>query len=74
MQGADLGAWIAAQRAAWDRLVPAPKFLLKTVGVAPDEEVPVRPVARSQADRWEATNLAAARQFHARDGHLRSPA
>ncbi|MEU1276342.1 helicase associated domain-containing protein [Streptomyces sp. NPDC005799] len=25
---------------------------------------------RSQADRWE-TNLAAARQYHAREGHLR---
>ncbi|MET9915179.1 helicase associated domain-containing protein [Streptomyces sp. NPDC006476] len=32
--------------------------------------MPVRPEVRSQADRWE-TNLAAARQFHTREGHLR---
>ncbi|MEU3342563.1 helicase associated domain-containing protein [Streptomyces sp. NPDC006668] len=34
--------------------------------------MPVRPVVRSQADRWE-SNLAAARQFHAREGHLTVP-
>ncbi|MFG2794312.1 helicase associated domain-containing protein [Streptomyces sp. NPDC048419] len=66
VQGEDLGAWIAQQRAAWGRLVPAQQFLLETVGVDPDEGGPVRPVTRSQDDRW-AMNLAAARR------HLVSP-
>jgi Helicase associated domain len=35
----------------------------------PDEQPPV---PRTQADKW-ATNLAAARQFHAREGHLHVP-
>jgi hypothetical protein len=70
VQGEDLGAWVAVQRTAWDRLVPAQKFLLETVDVAPEAGEPVRPVVRSQDDRW-AANLAAARQFHAREGHLR---
>jgi hypothetical protein len=51
-------------------LTPVQRLLLESVGVAPDEDVPTRPVVRSQADRWE-SNLAAARQFHAREGHLR---
>lgn len=72
VQGEDLGAWIVVQRAGWDKLVPAHQWLLESVGVDPDEEGPVRPVVRSQADRWE-TNLAAARQHHAREGHLHVP-
>ncbi|MFC8349550.1 helicase associated domain-containing protein [Bacillus cereus] len=32
----------------------------------------LRPVRRSQDELWE-RNLAAARQFHAREGHLRVP-
>lgn len=72
VQGEDLGAWIAAQRTAWPGLVPAQQYLLATVGADPDEGGPVRPVVRSQDDRWE-TNLAAARQFHAREGHLQVP-
>jgi hypothetical protein len=72
VQGEDLAAWISTQRAAWDGLAPAQRFLLETVGVDPEEAGPVRPVARSQTDRWE-TNLTAARQFHAREGHLQVP-
>ncbi|MGW2240279.1 Helicase associated domain protein [Streptomyces sp. NPDC001759] len=72
VQGEDLGAWIAAQRAGWDKLVPAQQWLLESVGVDPDEDVPARPVVRSQADRWE-TNLAAARQYRNREGHLHVP-
>lgn len=72
MQGEDLAVWIAAQRTAWDRLVPAQQYLLETVGVDPAEGEPVRPVARSQDDRWTA-NLTAAKQFHAREGHLMVP-
>jgi hypothetical protein len=69
-QGEDLGAWIGAQRTAWERLLPAQQFLLETVGVEPSEDGPVRSVARSQDDRW-AMNLAAARAFYVREGHLR---
>ncbi|WP_449352095.1 Helicase associated domain protein, partial [Streptomyces shaanxiensis] len=71
VQGEDLGAWVAGQRTGWGTLVPAQQFLLETIGVGPaGEDEVVVPVRRSQDDRW-ATNLAAARQFHAREGHLR---
>jgi hypothetical protein len=72
VQGEDPGVWIAEQRATWQTLVPAQQFLLETVGFDPEEGGPLRPVTRSQDDRW-ATNLAAAQQFHAREGHLRVP-
>ncbi|MFF7938054.1 MULTISPECIES: DEAD/DEAH box helicase [unclassified Streptomyces] len=73
VQGEDLGAWIAGQRAAWDRLVPAQQYLLETIGIEPaSEHEAVVPVRRSQDDRW-AANLTAARQFHAREGHLQVP-
>jgi hypothetical protein len=49
------------------RSTPAQKFLLESVRVDPDEG---GAGGAAQADRW-ATNLAAAQQFHAREGHLR---
>ncbi|MFD9403470.1 helicase associated domain-containing protein [Streptomyces sp. NPDC060011] len=54
--------------------MPAQQFLLESIGVqAPAGGEPVsRTVQRTQSDRW-AANLAAARQFHAREGHLRVP-
>ncbi|MFD3842722.1 helicase associated domain-containing protein [Streptomyces sp. NPDC058642] len=58
------------QVAGWDRLVPVQQYLLETIGVDPESETVAVPVRRSQGDRW-AANLAAARQFHAREGHLR---
>ncbi|MET9915022.1 Helicase associated domain protein [Streptomyces sp. NPDC006476] len=70
VQGEDLGVWIAGQKATWEELQPAQLFLLETLGVDPDDTSGVRPAPRSQDDRW-AMNLAAARQFHAREGHLR---
>ncbi|MEW2573741.1 Helicase associated domain protein [Streptomyces sp. NPDC047070] len=71
VQGEDLGVWIAGQRADWDRLMPAQQYLLETLGIEPpaDDEVLV-PVRKSQNERWN-TSLTAARQFHAREGHLR---
>ncbi|WP_284435581.1 DEAD/DEAH box helicase [Streptomyces sp. TUS-ST3] len=73
VQGEDLAVWVAAQRAGWDRLVPAQQYLLETIGIEPaSEDGAVMPVRRSQDDRWTA-NLAAARQFHAREGHVRIP-
>ncbi|WP_406368323.1 helicase associated domain-containing protein [Streptomyces sp. NBC_00647] len=72
VQGEDLGAWVVAQRMGWDKLTPAQQWMLDSVlGIEPADkgELPVR---QTQADRW-ATHLAAARQFHAREGHLRVP-
>ncbi|MBV1940882.1 Helicase associated domain protein [Streptomyces sp. BV286] len=71
VQGEDLGAWIRAQRAGWEKLMPAQQYLLETLGIEPPAEgETVGPVRRSQEERWN-TNVAAARQFHAREGHLR---
>ncbi|KUN58233.1 helicase [Streptomyces griseorubiginosus] len=73
VQGEDLGAWVAGQRVGWDRLMPAQQYLLESVGVEPlGEDEAVVPVRRSQDELWE-RNMAAARQFHAREGHLTVP-
>ncbi|WP_331754117.1 helicase associated domain-containing protein [Streptomyces sp. NBC_00826] len=72
VQGEDLGRWVAAQRHGWEQLLPAQQWLLENVlGIEPAEEAE-RPVKRTQDDMW-ALNLRAARQFHAREGHLRVP-
>ncbi|MGW4323542.1 Helicase associated domain protein [Streptomyces sp. NPDC004684] len=73
VQGEDLGTWITTQQAGWDQMAPAQRFLLETVGIelSDADEVAV-PGRRSQDERW-ATHLAAARQFHAREGHLTVP-
>lgn len=72
-QGEDLAVWLAVQRAGWDRLTPAQQYLLETIGIEPaGEGDPAVPARRSQSDRW-AANLAALRQFHAREGHVRVP-
>ncbi|MFC4471753.1 Helicase associated domain protein [Streptomyces xiangluensis] len=69
VQGEDLGAWTATQRLEWDKLLPAQQWLLDSVlGLEPAGEEE-RPVKRTQHDKW-AANLAAARQFHTREGHL----
>ncbi|MER5226437.1 helicase associated domain-containing protein [Streptomyces flaveus] len=73
VQGEDLGAWTAAQRLGWDKLLPAQQWLLdNALGLEPAGEAGQPTARRTQADRW-ATHLAAARQFHAREGHLRVP-
>ncbi|WP_124723863.1 helicase associated domain-containing protein, partial [Streptomyces sp. ADI95-17] len=72
VQGEDLGRWVAAQRFGWEQLLPAQQWLLENVlGIEPagDEK---RPVKRTQDDMW-AVNMAAAQQFHTREGHLRVP-
>ncbi|MEU1564089.1 helicase associated domain-containing protein [Streptomyces mirabilis] len=72
VQGEDLGAWTRAQRVGWDKLTPVQQWLLDSVlgmeSLTP-EETAAQPARRTQADRW-ATHLAAARQFHDREGHL----
>ncbi|MEU9898616.1 Helicase associated domain protein [Streptomyces phaeochromogenes] len=73
VQGEDLGAWAAAQRTGWDRLLPAQQWLLaNALGIDPADDAEQPPAPRTQADRW-ATHLAAARQFHTREGHLNVP-
>ncbi|MGW2683565.1 helicase associated domain-containing protein [Streptomyces sp. NPDC001414] len=53
--------------------MPAQQWLLETVGIEPPAEgEPLAGAPRSQDARW-AANLAAARQFHAREGHLAVP-
>jgi hypothetical protein len=70
VQGEDLGAWTAAQRQGWDKLSPAQQWLLgSALGLEPaDPEV--RPGKLTVDQKW-ALNLHAARQYHAREGHLR---
>ncbi|MFF0142346.1 helicase associated domain-containing protein [Streptomyces sp. NPDC005227] len=73
MQGEDLGAWTIAQRIGWDKLTPVQQWMLNSVlGLEPAGEGELPPARKTQTDRW-ATHLAAARQFHAREGHLRVP-
>ncbi|MFF3787462.1 Helicase associated domain protein, partial [Streptomyces sp. NPDC001933] len=72
VQGEDLGRWVTAQRHGWEQLLPAQQWLLENVlGIEPAEEAE-QPVRRTQDDVW-AVNLRAARQFHAREGHLKVP-
>ncbi|MEU5189895.1 helicase associated domain-containing protein [Streptomyces klenkii] len=72
VQGEDLGRWVTACRLGWDKLLPVQQWLLKNVlGLEPAEEHE-RPVKQTQDTKW-ALNLAAAQQFHTREGHLRVP-
>ncbi|MGW6489652.1 helicase associated domain-containing protein [Streptomyces sp. NPDC055056] len=72
-QGEDLGAWTIAQRIGWDKLTLAQQWMLDSVlGLEPAVGGELQPAWKTQADRW-ATHLTAARQFHAREGHLRVP-
>ncbi|MFE7267715.1 Helicase associated domain protein [Streptomyces sp. NPDC057592] len=72
VQGEDLGRWVTVQRHGWEQLLPAQQWLLENVlGIEPAGEAE-RPVKRTQDTMW-ALNLAAARQYHAREGHLRVP-
>ncbi|MFI1177485.1 DEAD/DEAH box helicase [Streptomyces melanogenes] len=72
VQGEDLGRWINAQRHGWDQLMVGQQVLLEILGLEPasPHEQPAKTPTRD--DKW-ATNLAAARQYHAREGHLNVP-
>jgi superfamily II DNA or RNA helicase len=73
LQGEDLGAWVQAQRLGWDQLLPAQQWMLEHMlhlSLAEPDERP--PAPRTQNDKW-AANMAAARQFHTREGHLQVP-
>ncbi|MEV0040602.1 Helicase associated domain protein [Streptomyces sp. NPDC050804] len=72
-QGEDLGRWVTSVRCGWDQLTGVQQWMCEQVlGItpAPEDEKPQRP--RTQADKWTA-NLAAARQFFEREGHLKVP-
>ncbi|MFI0241748.1 Helicase associated domain protein [Streptomyces sp. NPDC016845] len=69
VQGEDLGRWAQAQRYGFEQLLPAQRWLVENVlGLEPAGE-DERPVRRTQDDKW-ALNLAAARRFYTREGHL----
>ncbi len=72
-QGEDLGRWVRSVRLGWDKLTAVQQWMCEHIlGIQPagPEERP-KP-RRTQADKW-ATNLAAAKQFYEREGHLRVP-
>ncbi|MFF4407320.1 Helicase associated domain protein [Streptomyces sp. NPDC001404] len=72
VQGEDLGRWAMACRLGWDSLLPVQQWLLENVLSLTPAGEDERPVKRTQGDKW-ALNLRAARQFHAREGHLNVP-
>ncbi|MFD5914988.1 Helicase associated domain protein [Streptomyces massasporeus] len=72
-QGEDLGRWVRAQRLSWDKLTTVQQWMCEHVlgieSAAEDEKPKPR---TSQADKW-ALNYTAAKQYYAREGHLRVP-
>ncbi|MEU1193234.1 helicase associated domain-containing protein [Streptomyces sp. NPDC005859] len=76
VQGEDIGRWVQVQRLEWDALSSVQQWLLgEVLGIAPRaEELAALTVVprRSRAQKW-AANLAAARQYRTREGHLNVP-
>lgn len=72
VQGEDLGRWVTAQRYGFEQLLPAQQWLLENVLGLEAAGADERPVRRTQDDKWN-LNLAAARQYRAREGHLNVP-
>lgn len=72
-QGEDLGRWVKSVRLGWDQLTTVQQWMCEQVlGIEPATEDEKPKPRTSQADKW-AVNLAAARQFFEREGHLRVP-
>ncbi|WP_420823760.1 helicase associated domain-containing protein [Streptomyces torulosus] len=72
-QGEDLGRWIKAVRFGWDKLTGVQQWMCEHIlGIEPATEDEKPKPRTSQANKW-ALNLAAARQFYEREGHLRVP-
>ncbi|WP_051856974.1 DEAD/DEAH box helicase [Streptomyces sp. NRRL S-1868] len=73
-RGDDIGTWLAEQPAAWHTLTEDQQQRLTDLGVhpTPPPALAAAPAVPAGATRWE-INLAAARQFKAREGHLRVP-
>ncbi|MET8831987.1 Helicase associated domain protein [Streptomyces sp. NPDC004610] len=75
VQGEDLGRWAGGQRRGWDSLETAQQWLLQeALGLGPllEGERDVAAPRRTRAQVW-AANLAAARQYREREGHLEVP-
>ncbi|OCC10923.1 Helicase associated domain protein [Streptomyces sp. PTY087I2] len=75
VQGEDLGQWAGGQRRQWDTLGAAQRWLLQeALGLGPLQagERGVAAPRRTRAQVW-ASNLAAARQYQQREGHLEVP-
>ncbi|MFE3060949.1 helicase associated domain-containing protein, partial [Nocardia sp. NPDC059236] len=71
--GDDIGAWLAEQPTVWSALTKGQQERLTELGIWPAARAELTgPVVPAAASRWE-INLAAARQFKAREGHLRVP-
>ena len=72
--GDDVGAWLAEQPAAWHTLADGQQQRLAALGIQPAPAGALHAVVTvpAGATRWE-INLAAARQFKTREGHLRVP-
>ncbi|MEV5142753.1 Helicase associated domain protein [Streptomyces syringium] len=72
-QGEDLGRWVQSVRLGWNQLTTVQQWMCEQVlGIEPAAEDEKPPPRRTQADKWTA-NLAAARQFFEREGHLKVP-
>ncbi|WNI27350.1 Helicase associated domain protein [Streptomyces sp. ITFR-16] len=72
-QGEDLGRWVMSVRLGWDQLSGVQQWMCEQVlGITPATKEEKPKPRRTQADKWTA-NLAAARQFFEREGHLQVP-
>ncbi|MGW8976201.1 Helicase associated domain protein [Streptomyces platensis] len=72
-QGEDLGRWVMSVRLGWGKLTGVQQWMCEQVlGIEPATEDEKPRPRTSQADKW-AANLAAARQYYEREGHLRVP-
>ncbi|NEB03755.1 DEAD/DEAH box helicase family protein [Streptomyces sp. SID13726] len=72
-QGEDLGRWVRAQRLGFGRLTAVQQWMCEQVlGITPATEDEKPQPRRTQAGKW-AANLAAAKQFYKREGHLNVP-
>ncbi|GAP52382.1 helicase [Streptomyces azureus] len=72
-QGEDLGRWVRSVRLGWDKLTTVQRWMCEHIlGIQPATENEKPKPRASQADKW-ALNLAAARQYYQREGHLKVP-
>ncbi len=72
-QGEDLGRWVRSIRYGWDNLTGVQQWMCEHIlGIEPAGEDEKPKPRTSQADKWS-LNLAAARQYYEREGHLRVP-
>ncbi|WP_351237523.1 Helicase associated domain protein [Streptomyces sp. NPDC002133] len=73
VQSEDLGRWVQAQRIGWNKLTGVQQWMCEHIlGIEPADDGEKPRPRRTQADKW-ALNLAAARQYYAREGHLKVP-